>query len=429
MAYSAIIARVSTRPHPNADRLQLGTCHGYQVVVSKDTLDGTLGIFFPTDGQISKEYAAANDLIGYTDPETGERRGGFFGKNRRVRSQRFRGEKSDGYWAPLSSLDFAGDTTSLAEGHQLTEFNGVPICNKYYTPATLRAMKSGRGLRRQNNLFAKHVDTAQLKHEIDSIVPNTLVWTTEKLHGTSGRFGYVLDEKIVPQKWWQKLLRRPQKRSAEYTHLLGTRNTILADHTAEGFYGNEEFRWNAIKNLVGNLHKGEILYFELVGYTTTGEPIMSQHDTSDLSDEMKKKYGKTITYKYNQPEGTCGLYVYRITRTNEDGDVVELPWTQVKRRCRELGVYHVPEIPEDLIANPNLISIYHNPSDSLMLAIDDLLEGDSLLDSSHIREGVCLRLEEPDGSIRFLKSKSFSFGLMEGYLKNTDDYVDLEEAS
>jgi hypothetical protein len=37
MSYEAIVARIHTRPHPNADRLQLGTVCGHQVVVGLDT--------------------------------------------------------------------------------------------------------------------------------------------------------------------------------------------------------------------------------------------------------------------------------------------------------------------------------------------------------------------------------------------------------
>lgn len=71
MSYQAIIARVSTRPHPNADKIQLGTVCGSQVVVSLDTQDGELGVYFPVDGVLSHEYCVANHL--YTSTGTGVR--------------------------------------------------------------------------------------------------------------------------------------------------------------------------------------------------------------------------------------------------------------------------------------------------------------------------------------------------------------------
>jgi len=421
LSYQALVCRVSTRPHPNADKLQLATANGYQVVVGLDVKDGELGVFFGPDGQLSEEMCAANDLIGYTDPETGEKRGGFFAKNRRVRAQRFRGEKSDGYWTPLSSFAFTGvDLSTLTEGMQFDSLNGVPICNKYYTPATLKAMQSGGKQKRQNDLFAKHIDTAQLKHHINNIEPNSVIYITEKLHGTSGRFGYVLEEKTLKRRLRDRIRRRPARTVREYNHLLGTRNTILADHTSTGFYGSEEFRWNAIEKLVGNLHKGEILYFELVGYTTDGKPIMSEPATDELK-EIKKQYGKKMTFSYGTEPGQCDLYVYRITRVNEDGNVVELSWPQVKARCNALGIKHVPELLEAPVV------FYNGSNKSLEALVDSLMEGPSTIDSRHIREGVVVRVEGKETN--FFKAKSFTFGVLEGYLKNSDDYVDLEEAS
>lgn len=422
MSYNAIVCRVNTRPHPNADRIKLATAHGHQVVVGLDVPDGQLGVFFPTDGQLSEEMCSANDLIGYTDPETGEKKGGFFSANRRVRSQRFRGERSDGYWTPLSSLAFTGyDVNLLKEGDQFSELNGVPICNKYFTPATLRAMKNGQktSLRRENKCFAKHIDTLKFQYEVDRIPANSVIYITEKLHGTSGRLGYVIDEKPVPKRpWWKKLLMvgtKPEPKK-EYTHLIGTRNVILKDADHSGYYGDETFRYRSVENLIGNLHKGEVLYYELVGYTTTGAPIMGSQSTSELKD-IREKYGDLMEYSYSQPVGTCGLYVYRITQVNEDGIAVELPWQRVKERCGELGIMHVPEI-----ATPYW---YTGNVSELRLMVEALMEGPSTIDDRHIREGVVLRVE--GWKDMFLKAKSFSFGVLEGYLKSREDYVDTEE--
>lgn len=426
MSYTALVCKIHTRPHPNADRLQLGTANGYQVIVGLDVQDGELGVFFGPDGQISEEFARANDLVGYTDPDTGERKGGFFPKNRRVRSQKLRGVSSDGFWTGLSSFAFTGiSTDNLREGDTFTELNGIPICNKFVTQATLRAAAGQKKQRKDNVCFPKHIDTKQLKHYIDSIPADSILYITEKLHGTSGRYGYVLEERTERLGFFAKLRRKKPKTVSEYKYLMGTRNVVLADHTHEGYYGNEEFRFNAVRDIV--LHKGEVLYFELVGYTTTGQTIMSSPSTKDLKDkEITKRYGDKMVFKYGQPEGTCGLYVYRITRTNEDGNVVELSWPQVKRRCGELGIKHVPDLVRGpVIYSPELFTI-----EELMKIISGLTEDlPSTLDPTHIREGVVIRVEAPDGTTDWYKNKSFIFGVLEGYLKDSDEYVDLEESS
>ncbi len=60
--YSAIVTKVLTRPHPNADKLQLATVTGMQVIVGLDVKDKELGVFFPSDGQLSNQFCELNDL-------------------------------------------------------------------------------------------------------------------------------------------------------------------------------------------------------------------------------------------------------------------------------------------------------------------------------------------------------------------------------
>lgn len=436
MAHEAVIARLTNvREHTNADRLKLATVAGHQIVVGLDSVEGTLGVFFYAELQVSEGYASANDLVGYTDPETGEKKGGFFPKNRRVRAQRFRGEKSEGYWAPLSSLDYTGyDTSTLKEGDKFKELNGHPICEKYFTPATLKAM-ANRKKNRSNLLFKKHVDTKKLQYEIGSIPAGSILYLSEKVHGTSGRFGYVLDEVEKPRKWWQKLLRRKPKTEMVYDHLIGTRNVILGKHEGPSFYGNEEFRYESIKNLEGQLHKGEILYYEIVGYTTTNQPLMASQPTEGLRDKaITKTYGKQMNYSYGCVPGNCEVYVYRITRTNEDGDVVELSWPQVKARCNELGIKYVPEFAAD--HQPHVYKTFgahstksYMDQHNLEELVAQFIDGPSTLDGTHIREGVVVRVEKPNGDTEWYKAKSFTFGVLEGYIKENDDAVDLEEIS
>lgn len=417
MSYNAVVARIHTREHPNADRLQLGACLGYQVVVGTDVQDGELGVFFPTDGILEDEYCRANDLYPRFDEDGNRVGGGFFTEGKpRVRAQRFRGEKSDGYWTSVETLAYTGfDISKLREGDEFTELNGHKICDKYYTPATLKAM--ARGLKpRVNDYFIPHVETEQLKHHLNDIPLDAILHFTLKLHGTSGRTAHVLEERLETN-WWRKILRKPKK-IKEYTYLLGTRRTILRDHTQPGFYGNEEFRWNASAPFIGNLHKGETIYYEIVGYTTTGQAIMGSQDTSKMP-EVKKQYGPTMRYKYGCVEGTCDTYVYRITKIGEDGHVVEYSWRDVQRRCRELGVKVVPEIAPSALRENHI---------DLLSYVESEVEGPDPIDASHIREGVVVRAESNFGT-RFYKVKSHTFGVLEGFIKERDDYVDMEEVS
>jgi hypothetical protein len=44
--YKALVTTAHVRPHPNADKLQLATVNGYQVILGLDVQDGDMGLFF-----------------------------------------------------------------------------------------------------------------------------------------------------------------------------------------------------------------------------------------------------------------------------------------------------------------------------------------------------------------------------------------------
>jgi len=423
--YEAIVTKIQhTYPHPNADRIQLATVCNSQVVVGLDVQSGDLGIFFPTDGQLSEEYCAVNDLIARKD-EDGNRAGGFFEANRKVRAQRFRGERSEGYFAPLNSLGSFGDYTTLKEGDRFTEFNGHQICQRFETRATRAAKQGQPKLSKKNPYFAEHVDTEQFRY-VNRLPDGAHVYITEKLHGTSGRYGHVPATKTIPLKWWEKLLRKKPRKETVYEYLIGTRHTQLADGK-EGFYGSEAFRRESVKDIT--LALGEIIYYELVGYTETGQLIMGQQDTTKTGDKaVAKKYGKYMEYKYGQPVNTCGLYVYRITKVGQDGHVIEYSWPQVKHRCLELGVKTVPELSDDVIAIRGFFGEPIEVDENWRAAIEAMCDGESTLDPTHIREGVVVRVEL-GLKTAFYKEKSFLFKVLEGIAKESEDYVDTEESS
>jgi hypothetical protein len=189
MSYKAKVCHISTRPHPNADRVQLGVASGYQVVVGLETESGQLGVYFPCDGQLSHEMCMANNLY-RKDPKTGESMGGYFEENRRVRAQPFRGQKSEGFWVPLTYLRWTGvDLSTLEAGDEFDALNGKEVCRKYVSEATKRAMeraqKQGQKKKKKEiPMFKKHFDTPKLRYTASAIPKGAVLHITEKLHGT-----------------------------------------------------------------------------------------------------------------------------------------------------------------------------------------------------------------------------------------------------
>lgn len=435
--YKAIICRIQVRPHPNADRIQLGTAMGFQVVVGLDTKEGDLGIYFPPDGQLSDEYCKANNLYPTLD-ENGKRVGGGFiePSNRRVRAQGFRGEKSFGLWMPISSLDYVGDAAlALQEGEELTDVEEFHICNRYETPATRKAARNKAQGKKQPKsiMFPEHVDTKQFKYYVDDIPVGSLITITEKIHGTSGRYGHVVVNKPLP--WWAKVLNYfgCEIENKEWSYLNGSRRVVLGESKGAGYYGTDDFRNEATRSIV--LHKGEVIYFELVGYVNESSTIMPIVNNSTLGKEFVSRYGDYTTYKYGTVPGECHLYVYRITVNNEDGRVVELSWNQVKARCKELGLKYVPEMDNELgyMLKSNQFYplpqwIYDGDSDWLKQVVEDFTDGPSTIDNEHIREGVVIRVDQPNGETKFYKNKSHDFYVLEGIIKDSN-IVDMEEAN
>lgn len=430
--YKAVITKIQTAKHPNADRLQIGYINGARVVVGLETKSGDLGIYFPSDGQLSKEFCDAHDLVARKDSETGVKiGGGYFAENRRVRNQAFRGVKSEGYWMPLSALAFTGyDLTKFREGDEFDELNGVKLCQKYYTPATLAAIQRNKSLLNDDSdktkiYLPEHKDTTQFRFA--RLRKGDVVFVSEKIHGTSVRYGNV---KVVRLK---KDLKHTLKRALrylgmndlvkhkffqnkeEYEYILGTRRAFLPkidEYTyGSGYYGNGDPYTIAPKLLYGKLKEDEIVYGEVVGYLHTGAALFTQ-ETKELKD-VASQYGPKLDYSYGNPVGQHSFYAYRITQNG-----VELSNQQMLLRCKELGINAVPQTRK---------FIFDGNHPKLNSRLENMLEGPSVLDKRHIKEGICIRVESEVDGTRIYKFKSHTFGLLEGYLKDNESHVDLEE--
>ena len=154
---------------------------------------------------------------------------------------------------------------------------------------------------------------------------------------------------------------------------------------------------------------------------------MPPHDVTKTGlKEIQKSYGDWVHYTYGQPIGTRKIYVYAIKNVNEDGQLVELSWPAMVGRCNQLGLPTVP-----LLLGPTTLShLAHIHScdgrEALRRTVEQLTGGPSTLSHTQIREGVVVRVECQDG-ISQLKSKSFEFGVLEGYLSEDETFIDPED--
>lgn len=444
MAYTGFITTLkNVHKHSNADRLQIGECFGNSVIVSLDYVEGQLGVYFPVDGQLSEEFCKMNDLVRRKD-ENGNPCGGYLDPEKRnIKALKLRGEKSDGLFLPLTCLADFCKISELKDGDTISTLNGKEICKKYIPQYNyVRHRGTAPGKKAKVNFaptFYEHIDTPQLAYNLNAFKVGDVVELTLKMHGTSGRTGY-LPLLNTKRTWLDKLLRRHGKDYFEYGYVTGTRRVVLdATHTG-GFYDDNSFREEMAKKFEGKLRKGEVAYYEIVGFQgPNGAPIMASVNNSKISDkEFTKQYGKETVFAYGcDPNGTykmqtneagdmvcppcCEIYVYRMTMVNEDGDVVEMSPDQMRYRCEQMGVHTVPVFERFII--PDGI----NPGEYVVKKVEQYFDGPDPIGLIHIREGVVVRIVNRP-NIAVYKHKNFSFKVLEGIAKDVADAPDIEEA-
>lgn len=462
MAYCGYVVKVEhLRPHTNADRLQIATFFGNDTIVSLDTHVGDTGVYFPVDGQLSERFCAVNDLVRRKD-ENGKQVGGYLDPDKRnIKALKLRGEKSDGLYMPITCLADFCKISDLKIGDTIDTVNGELICQKYIpkisrmpgAPGSRAAKKAKANIA---PTFYEHVDTAQLAYNLNAFKPGDIVQLTLKMHGTSGRTGY-LPLVHTKQTWFDKLFHRHGKDYKEYGYITGTRRVVLDGKRKGGYYDSDGFREAMAAKFEGKLRKGEVAYYEIVGFQgPEGTPIMSQVANSKVKDpEFTKQYGFTTTFSYgcNQYAGyteneyreddTCGrgyragvcceIYVYRMTMVNEDGDVVEYSPTQIKERCEQMGIHTVMEfetfIIPDMIQLPDDVGSLQevNAGEYVLRKVEQYFDGPDPIGKTHVREGVVVRILNRS-NFAVYKHKNFSFKVLEGIAKDEATAPDIEEA-
>jgi hypothetical protein len=195
--------------------------------------------------------------------------------------------------------------------------------------------------------------------------------------------------------------------------------------------------------------KGETVYYEVVGFTTTGQPIMGDVNNKKLNDkEFIKQYGEITRFSYGcHPDGTnhltvndgegdpffdprpqSDIYVYRMTMTNEDGFVVEYTPDFMRYRCEQMGVKTVPVLWKGTI--PEHPGSKDDPTITAGEWIKNVAErfydGPDPIGKTHVREGVVVRiLNRP--KFAAYKHKNFAFKVLEGIIKESAEAPDMEE--
>jgi hypothetical protein len=462
----------SHNPIEGADRIVSSNIFGETVIISKDVAVGTKGIFIDTESQLSHDVCSKLNLYRHSELNEDKTVKGYIEDNRRVRPITLKGVRCSGLFLSLKQLHNLNIHTLPDIGTQHNTLNGITICNKYITERTRTTKSKSNVPKIADNVlyFKEHLDTDQWGRNSHKVKEDDLVIITEKLHGTSIRVGYlpVLTKRGIWYRAMYTLFRllagfgwqwNKSKYSENYNFVVGSRRVVKSVGDEEvtdkkHYYGHDLWTEVANRELKGKLRKGETVYGEIVGYDLNCQPIMGSHSNEKLKNFMSKdeykefigKYGNETVFSYGclspyvlkmwkatdegiQHQGWNKLYIYRITMTTEDGHSFDLSWEQVKQRCEQLGVSHVPELYKGLAFNDGKevrsIKLVDKDIEEL---VTKFTESDSKHFPQHLNEGVCVRIENSSTTPQIYKSKRFYFKIIEGIVKDSD-VVDVEESN
>lgn len=427
--YLAKIVKLSNvRQHPNADRLQVVTIDGNNVITSMSAQEGMMYVYFPLETAINKNYLSYSNAFASKELNKDPDVKGYFPNTGRVRATRLRKEKSEGYIVPVSDIiNWLSETynkelliNDITDGQEFDVVCDIKLCEKYVNREQINlerkesknTKKKAKVSRLVDDQFHFHIDTPQLKKFIHDVDPEDYIHITRKLHGTSAIVSRVLC--VKPLKWYEKLLKSLGLNIVDkhYDLVYSSRKVVKNGYLNENevnhnHYYSSDVWGDCAKKFEHTLKDGISLYGEIVGFTTDGSMIQKGYD-------------------YGCPPNTFEFYVYRVTYTSTSGDVYEFTPKQVEKYCNNYGIKTVPLIyygkAKDLY-NISVEEHWHN--NFLEKLCEDYLEKDCDLCSTNVPdEGICLRVDKPL-DIEIYKLKSFRFFERETKLLD-EGFVDLE---
>lgn len=369
-------------PHGNADRLELAKIAGWQVVIGKGNFQaGQLALYIPVDSILP------NSLELRLFPPGSK----ITLKKGRVRSIRIRGQMSQGMIIPLEDVtaelldqgkfDLLGGQPEYEVGDDFAELLGV---TKYEPPEP--EFGGGKGTRAKmasknqiNPNFKKYTDIENIKWYTDVFQDGEAVYISEKMHGTSARYGWVprhyegffgqVKQAVMSflAKW--KIVDKDQ-------FVFGSRNCQLHTGTNKSWYKEDVYSKILLQeDIKAKLQPGECVYGEIVGHN------------------IQKNYD------YGCKEGEHRFFVYDVM---VDGKWLDFP--AFVRFCSQRKFTPVPK----LYVGPWSKEVHMQHRD-----------GDSTVGGQKIREGVVIKPVVDDVSIcgrKVLKSISDAYSLAD----NTD---------
>jgi RNA ligase (TIGR02306 family) len=267
---SSVVAQVleikDLRKHPDADRLELATLGGWQIVCGKDLYkEGERVVYITPDSLIEESLADTLEIKQHLSSVKNLDGSFVTSKNDlekmfRVRQAKLRGEPSFGTTIPRDIvLDLTGIDINRAElGTNLAEELGI----MKYEPV-MRA--SAGDAEEDHSLFVKYTNIENLRNYPNVLEEGEEIAIFEKIHGTNCRVGMINDEfmagshglrrkrpenydDFAKNTYWYPLSLKPVQALLSGLTVYGHKQVILFGEV----YGNVQKKYHyGIKNDIG----------------------------------------------------------------------------------------------------------------------------------------------------------------------------------
>lgn len=316
--FTAPLSKFELEKHPNADSLSIAKVGGWQCVVKTSEFENeTLGVYIPLDAIAAADHPLLSFLEG-----------------KRVKTCKLRGALSQGVLLPwnkvkehlVTNVGFSQPSLEKV-GVEGKDFAGI-LKVKRWVDESLK-LANGGDAETPHESFHKYTDIENVKNFGNILSIGEPVHISEKLHGTSARFGLVEDKLMIGSRNLQ--LKVDVERKSIWHHVFEKekiQEKLLALKSA----------FNA---------KDVAIYGEIVG-------------------------PKIQDLKYGQTEPT--LFVYDIVVDHK----FLLPQA-LAGVCQTIGLKSVPELKVGPLTEEDF----------------KMRLGNSVLDDSHIREGIVIKPLEP----------------------------------
>jgi len=441
--YAAVVVEIDNlSKHPNADKLMVFEYAGGNVITGTNAQIGDKVVYFPIESSLNSEFVSFANL--FDDPTLnadGTSKGFFSEKGRRrVKPIRLRGIPSEGFIFPVNKLaefykvnpsifkvgesfDSVGDKILLEKwvsGAKPTEQSIKKVRLPAWAQKLPRPIRKFIGNRFYNKKddgiksnivagqFNFHYDTNNFGKSFFVLNPEDDITISDKWHGTSAIFANILCYK--QKKWWEKLFRvSVDKLSKEYRLIYSSRSVIK--NRRDGKYTEDPWgKWAEIIESK-NIGPGITLYGEIVGYVNESKMIQKG-------------------YCYGYDRGKNGLHVYRITKTDQFGKIVEYSFKEIQKFCNDFELNTTPVFYQGLAKDlfPEIEINEEWNKEFLKKLSEKYLEGDCPYCRNKVpAEGVVLKIESKETRPVF-KHKSFAFKSRESADRDKGE-VNLEEES